>query len=545
MLVVHNIATAGERVGVIEPKPFRKFAFGSLLHYADGVEERLFKQKTLLSSSLALPGDVPVYGKDQLQGIAVGDKFDSIVCHLVLDHGGVVTDDFFSTLRTDFLRPDGRLLNPVKSITKNDVARASRFELETETAPCVIKKNNNYNRPETVIRIATQAELDAWRAGTTAEEQSGFVVHKELKYFGIEELGLYQLERWIVLFDDLTVNYRCSGEFYVKVRTSLSYYVRDERRMAGDLRRLADTGYDWHGRSIDCAYNHDPAAWDARYATLKACRDAFGFDYAELDVIQPSKNEFVVIDVNHTPGPSYQNVFFRELGTRVLAEGLGIRLDRGARETGAGASYDAEDAKPRDEQEASRAASLLEEKLARNPDDARSQFRLAQAYRDAGRLDEALALYKKRGAMKHGGDEERFVAQLEAGRLSVRLEASEAVVLGELIGAYCLRPQRAEPLYELARYYRLRKGYAMATLFAKAGVETPRPDDRLFVVESVYTWQLLDELGVASFGAGDFFSAKEAWQTVLARVEKGLSIPSEDLRRIQECLAQALTKLGA
>jgi len=109
---------------------------------------------------------------------------------------------------------------PNRARTTTETARASRFELETQTAPCVIKKNNNYNRPETVLRIATQAELDAWRAGTTAEERSGFVVHKELKYFGIEELGLYQLERWIVLFDDLTVNYRCSGEFYVKVRTS-------------------------------------------------------------------------------------------------------------------------------------------------------------------------------------------------------------------------------------------------------------------------------------------------------------------------------------
>ena len=545
MLVVHNIVGSSERVGVIEPKAFRKFAFGSLLHYADGVEESLFKQKTLVSSCLALPGDVPVYGKAELQGIAVGDKYDAIVCHLVLDHGGVVTDDFFSTLRTDFLEADGRLLNPVKSITKNDVARASRFELETQTAPCVIKKNNNYNRPETVLRIAAQAELDAWRAGTTAEERSAYVVHKELEYFGIEELGLYQLERWIVLFDDLTVNYRCSSEFYVKVGTSLSYYVRDERRMADDLRRLADSGYDWKGRSIDCAYNHDPDAWDARYAALKACRDAFGFDYAELDVIQPSKNEFVVIDVNHTPGPSYKSVFFRELAVRVLADGLGIRLDRAARRPGNDVSHAAEGAKPLDEQESLRAVKLLEDEIARNPDDASSQFRLAQAYRDAGRFEQALAAYKKRSTMAHGSDEERFMAQLEAGRLSVRLEAAEAVVLSELLRAYRLRPKRAEPLYELARYYRMRKGYAMATLFAKAGVETPRPDDRLFVVESLYTWQMFDELGTAAVLAGDFVCAREAWQTVLARVEGGLYIPSEDLRRIHECLAQVSTKLGA
>src|SRR5688572_7633112 len=113
MLVVHNIVGASERVQVVEPKPFRKFAFGSLLAYADGVYERLFKRQMLFSSSLALPGGVAVYGKDQLQGIAVGEKYDSVMCHLVLDHGGVVTDDFFSTLRTDFLEAVGSLPNPV------------------------------------------------------------------------------------------------------------------------------------------------------------------------------------------------------------------------------------------------------------------------------------------------------------------------------------------------------------------------------------------------------------------------------------------------
>ncbi len=114
---------------------------------------------------------------------------------------------------------------------------------------------------------------------------------------------------------------------------------------------------------------------------------------------------------------------------------------------------------------------VLEDELARKPDDARSQFYLGQSYRDAGHLETALAAYKKRAAMDKGWDEERFVAQLEAGRVSVKLAKPEAVVLGELLAAYNLSSQRAEPLFELARYYRLRKGYPMAALFAKAGVQ--------------------------------------------------------------------------
>jgi glycosyltransferase involved in cell wall biosynthesis len=195
------------------------------------------------------------------------------------------------------------------------------------------------------------------------------------------------------------------------------------------------------------------------------------------------------------------------------------------------------------EQKFLRDAALLEDELARNPNDARSQFYLAQSYRDAGHHERALAAYKKRASMENGWDEERFVAQLEAGRMCLHLKMPEAVVLGELLGAYTLRATRAEPLYELARYYRMRDGYAMASLFAKAGAQTPLPNDRLFVVESVYTWRLLDELAVAAYWLGDYAVSKSACQVLLERVEGGLRVPAADVERIRGNLAGADQKL--
>jgi tetratricopeptide (TPR) repeat protein len=191
-----------------------------------------------------------------------------------------------------------------------------------------------------------------------------------------------------------------------------------------------------------------------------------------------------------------------------------------------------------------RDAKLFEEELARNPNDERSQFYLAQSYRDAGHYEQALAAYKKRASMEIGWDEERFVAQLEAGRVSVRLEKPEAVVLGELLTAYCLRPTRAEPLYELARYYRLKNGHAMATLFAKAGLGTPLPNDRLFVLESVYTWRLLDELSVAAYAVGDFETSARACDALLEQMARGLEVPEDDAARIRENSLKANERLG-
>src|SRR6185503_19201413 len=68
------------------------------------------------------------------------------------------------------------------------------------------------------------------------------------------------------------------------------------------------------------------------------------------------------------------------------------------------------------EQKFLRDAKLLEEELARNPNDARSQFYLAQSYRDAGLFEPALALYIRRASIENGWDEERIRAQLAAGR---------------------------------------------------------------------------------------------------------------------------------
>jgi hypothetical protein len=191
-----------------------------------------------------------------------------------------------------------------------------------------------------------------------------------------------------------------------------------------------------------------------------------------------------------------------------------------------------------------RDAKLLEDELAKNPEDERSQFYLAQSYRDAGHDEEAYVEYKKRVAME-GWDEETYVAQLEAARLALFLDKDEDVVVREYLDAFELRPTRAEPLHDLARYFRLRGQYGKAYVFARTGVEVERPDDSLFVTQEVYDWRMLDELGVAAYWVGDYASAKEACETVLWRVDHGLSVPEEDLERIKENLEHAASKLGA
>jgi len=189
-----------------------------------------------------------------------------------------------------------------------------------------------------------------------------------------------------------------------------------------------------------------------------------------------------------------------------------------------------------------RDAKLLQEYLEEHPDHARSQFYLGQSYKHAGHLTEAYPAYKKRAGME-GWEEETFMAQLEVARVAVLLAEPEEVVLREFLAAYEMRPKRAEPLHGLARYFREKKQYGKAYVFAQAGALIPRPNDTLFVAQTVYDWEMLDELGVSAYWAGDYAGSKAACEKVLERIAAGLPVSEAETRRVRENLAFANRKL--
>ena len=190
-----------------------------------------------------------------------------------------------------------------------------------------------------------------------------------------------------------------------------------------------------------------------------------------------------------------------------------------------------------------RDAKLLRNELKKHPDDSRSQFYLAQSYKHAKRYPEAFEAYQRRASMD-GSDEEKFIAQLEVGRVAILLGKSEAIIVREFLKAFEIRPTRAEPLHDLARYFRDNKRHGSAYVFARTGVNIPRPDDMLLIAEDVYAWRMLDELAVAAYWIGNFAESKTAADEILRRVNRGMRVSAKDLKRIQQNLAYANVKLG-
>lgn len=140
---------------------------------------------------------------------------------------------------------------------------------------------------------------------------------------------------------------------------------------------------------------------------------------------------------------------------------------------------------------------LLTEDVRQNPDNPRSWFYLAQTLKDMGRLPEAIEAYEKRIALG-GWDEEIWYSQRSIAHCYRDLHQADKFTFHSL-RAFNLRPTRAEPLYDLARYYRDKNNNNLACLFAYDGLSIIRPNDILFVDEYPYKAGFREELSIAGF----------------------------------------------
>jgi glycosyltransferase involved in cell wall biosynthesis len=142
-----------------------------------------------------------------------------------------------------------------------------------------------------------------------------------------------------------------------------------------------------------------------------------------------------------------------------------------------------------------RDAALLEAELKKEPNDIRSVFYLAQTYSDMGRKAEAAELYRRRADMG-GWEEERWYALLAHARCR---HAAGLSWISETLAAYQARPTRAEPLYDLAKYYREQGDNAASLVFSTAALSLHQPDDALFVEEYIYRWGIYEEAAITGF----------------------------------------------
>ena len=139
-----------------------------------------------------------------------------------------------------------------------------------------------------------------------------------------------------------------------------------------------------------------------------------------------------------------------------------------------------------------------------DPTNVRYQFYLAQSYFDSQQWDEAMEAYQKRVEMG-GWEEEVFFSKFRIAILHGVKQSSFEILKEAYLDAWNYRPNRAEPLYEIAKMYRSMDKPRLAWIYSKIGTTIPYPEqDILFIARDVYEWKMLDEFGSVAFYAGDY-----------------------------------------
>ena len=100
--------------------------------------------------------------------------------------------------------------------------------------------------------------------------------------------------------------------------------------------------------------------------------------------------------------------------------------------------------------------------------------------------------------------------------------------------AWNVKPDRAEPLYQLARIHRINGNPRLAYLFASMGVEIRFPEhDILFLSHDIYNWIILDELSSTAFYVHEYEKGWNATMKLIDLCKKGI-IPEEHHKRIHD-----------
>lgn len=145
---------------------------------------------------------------------------------------------------------------------------------------------------------------------------------------------------------------------------------------------------------------------------------------------------------------------------------------------------------------------LLSNGLITDPNNARYHFYLANSYFDTQQYENAIKHYKRHVEL-NAWDQEKFYSYYKLGKCYKALN-DEANMVYCWTKGYSYRHTRAETLYELINYYRLKGEHKLCQLYYEVAKNIPYPtNDTLFIHKDVYDYKLDEEYTIFSFYNGN------------------------------------------
>jgi glycosyltransferase involved in cell wall biosynthesis len=187
----------------------------------------------------------------------------------------------------------------------------------------------------------------------------------------------------------------------------------------------------------------------------------------------------------------------------------------------------------------SRDAEVLEKAMLEDPNNTRHQFYLAQSYFDSQQWDKSDQAYRRRVEMG-GWEEEVFYSLYRIAMIAAITNKTFGEIKEKFLMAWNYRPIRAEPLYQIAKMYRMVNQPRLSNLYASMAKTMPYPiHDILFIDEDVYRWQCDDEIATTSIYLHKYDEGVAACESLL----KNPNLPETERPRIQANLEAYKAKM--
>jgi glycosyltransferase involved in cell wall biosynthesis len=174
-------------------------------------------------------------------------------------------------------------------------------------------------------------------------------------------------------------------------------------------------------------------------------------------------------------------------------------------------------------------AAVLLKALETEPDNERYIFYLAQSYRDAGNIEEAIKWYQKRIDIGKW-IEEVYISALNISRFTNTIESAWK--------AHSYKPDRIESLVSYATYCRANNKWSYELLaMMMYAVSVPKPSNTsLFIENDSYDWRVFDETAIISY----YLGRKDISKAMCIKLLHDKKFPDDQLSRIEANLKFAL-----
>lgn len=175
-----------------------------------------------------------------------------------------------------------------------------------------------------------------------------------------------------------------------------------------------------------------------------------------------------------------------------------------------------------------------------DPNHARYVFYLAQTLECLKEDEDAYLKYSERlslGAFR----EEIFHAHLRLGKIAQRLKKNWHISLGHFLDSF-QEMKRAEPMLEIAKYYRKENDFLTSHIFAKAACMLEYPYQAgLFVERSVYDYERWHVMGIVSY----YCETPEIKQEGRSAVLKAIEARNQDIDKQNLVFYDSLSKVDS